>query len=79
MGKFAIECPQCGNYVTAYNGLRGLFQNRITCRCGAKIDVHAERMTSIVCPSCRNSIIYDQSKKIPAALSARPGSPRHPV
>ncbi|MCD8085559.1 MAG: SPFH domain-containing protein [Clostridiales bacterium] len=66
MGKFAIECPQCGNYVTAYNGLRGLFQNRIICRCGAKIDVHAERMASIVCPSCRNSIIYDQSKKNPS-------------
>ncbi|MCD8142610.1 MAG: SPFH domain-containing protein [Clostridiales bacterium] len=65
MGQFAIECPQCGNYVTAYNGLRGLFQNRITCRCGAKIDVHAERMTSIVCPSCRNSIVYDQSRKNP--------------
>ncbi|MCD7919558.1 MAG: SPFH domain-containing protein [Clostridiales bacterium] len=65
MGQFAIECPQCGNYVTAYNGLRGLFQNRVTCRCGTKIDIHAERMTSIVCPSCRNSIVYDQSKRNP--------------
>ncbi|MCD8340554.1 MAG: SPFH domain-containing protein [Clostridiales bacterium] len=65
MGQFAIECPQCGNYVTAYNGLRGLFRNRVTCRCGTKIDIHAERMTSIVCPSCRNSIVYDQSKKNP--------------
>lgn len=65
MGKFAMECPQCGNYVTAYNGLRGLVQKKITCKCGNEIDVRAERMTSVSCPHCNNTVIYDQGKKTP--------------
>lgn len=65
MGKFAIECSQCGNYVMAYNGIRGLVQNKITCNCGNEINVRAERLTSVVCPHCNNTVIYDQGKKIP--------------
>lgn len=65
MGKFALICPKCNNYVTAYNGLRGLVRNRIKCQCGNIIDVRTERMTSAVCPSCGNSVIYDQGKSIP--------------
>ena len=65
MGKFAIICPKCSQYVTAYNGLRGLVQNKVTCNCGNVIDVKAERMTSAICPSCGNSVVYDQGKSIP--------------
>ena len=66
MGKFAISCPSCGNYVTAYNGLRGLIQNEITCgNCNTVIDVKNNRMTSVVCPNCNNSVMYDQGKRIP--------------
>ncbi len=64
MGKFAMSCPKCGNYVTAYNGLRGLLQNKINCECGCEIDVRAERMSAVECPHCGNSVIYDQGKKI---------------
>ncbi len=65
MGKFAMQCPQCGNYVMAYNGLRGLIKNKIDCTCGYQIDVRAERMTSIECPHCKNAVVYDQGNKAP--------------
>ena len=66
MGKFAISCPGCGSYVTAYNGLRGLIHNQITCdNCHQTIDVKSNRMINVVCPSCKNSVMYDQGKKIP--------------
>lgn len=66
MGKFAIICPECNQYVTAYNGLRGLLQNKITCNCGNVINVKAERMTSAICPGCGNTVVYDQGKTIPS-------------
>lgn len=66
MGKFAIICPECNQYVTAYNGLRGLIHNKITCTCGNVIDVKTERMTSARCPGCGNTVIYDQGKKVPS-------------
>lgn len=62
MGKFAITCNKCGNYVMAYNGLRGLVQNTVKCTCGNEIDVRAERMTAAVCPHCSNAVVYDQGK-----------------
>ena len=65
MGRFAIMCPKCNQYVTAYNGIRGLVQNKVTCNCGNIINVKAERMTSAICPSCGNSVVYDQGKSIP--------------
>lgn len=66
MGKFAIICPECNQYVTAYNGLRGLLQNKITCTCGNVINVRTERMTSAKCPGCGNTVVYDQGKSIPS-------------
>lgn len=66
MGKFAIICPECNQYVTAYNGLRGLLQNKITCTCGNVINVKAERMTSAKCPGCGNTVVYDQGKSVPS-------------
>ena len=66
MGKFAISCPSCGSYVTAYNGLRGLIHNQITCEnCNHTIDVKSNRMINVVCPNCKNSVMYDQGKKVP--------------
>lgn len=66
MGKFAIICPKCNQYVTAYNGLHGLFKNKVTCTCGNVINVKAERMTSAECPHCGNTVVYDQGKSIPS-------------
>lgn len=66
MGKFALICPKCNNYVTAYNGVRGLVHNKIACQCGNVINVKTERMTSAVCPTCGNSVIYDQGKSSPS-------------
>ena len=66
MGKFAIICPECNQYVTAYNGLRGMIQNKITCTCGNVINVKAERMTSAKCPGCGNVVVYDQGKSVPS-------------
>lgn len=66
MGKFALLCPKCNNYVTAYNGLRGLVRNKITCQCGNAINVKTERMISVDCPTCGNSVIYDQGKSVPS-------------
>ena len=66
MGKFAIICPKCNQYVTAYNGLRGLIQNKITCNCGNIINVKTERMTSAKCPGCGNIVVYDQGKSVPS-------------
>lgn len=62
MGKFAIECSKCGNYVTAYNGVRGLFQNKVKCACGNEIDVRSQRMAATVCSECGNTVMYDQGK-----------------
>ena len=66
MGKFAIMCPECNQYVTAYNGLRGLIHNKITCNCGNVINVKTERMTSVQCAGCGNTVIYDQGKPAPS-------------
>lgn len=66
MGKFAIMCPECKQYVIAYNGLRGLIQNKITCNCGNVIDVKIERMTSVRCVGCGNTVVYDQGKQVPS-------------
>jgi len=63
MGKFAIQCDRCGNYVYARNGIRGLFQPKVQCTCGNEIDVRANRMTAAVCPTCGNTVVYDQGAK----------------
>ena len=66
MGKFAIQCPGCNNYIMAYNGLRGLIKNKITCgSCGTEVNVKSERMISCRCPGCGNMVLYDQGKKTP--------------
>ena len=60
MAKFIMECPSCHGYVEAKTGL--FAKKRIRCSCGYVIDVNADRMTSRVCPTCGNSVVYDQSK-----------------
>lgn len=66
MGTCTICCPNCGSYVKAYNGLRGMIQNHITCgNCNETIDVKSNRMISVICPSCKNSVLYAQGKKVP--------------
>ena len=71
MGRFAIICPKCNQYVTAYNGFKGIFKSKITCNCGNVINVKEQRMTSAICPSCGNSVLYDQGKSIPTCPVCR--------
>lgn len=63
MSKFVIECPKCGSYVEGKTGFFGLFaQKEITCACGCKINVQANKMASRACPHCGNTVVYDQTK-----------------
>ncbi len=62
MGKFAVECNVCGNYVTAYSGIRGVLKKEIKCTCGNTIDVDSSRTTAVLCPTCNNAVVYDQGK-----------------
>ena len=60
MSKFVIACPVCRNYVEASTGF---FASRhIRCSCGNVIDVKTDRMASKSCPSCGNSVVYDQAE-----------------
>jgi len=60
MSKFFIECPACHRYSQASTSL--FASRRIRCACGFTIDVKADRITTRVCPSCGNSIAFDQAK-----------------
>ncbi len=60
MGKFVIECPQCGKFAEASTGF--FAKKKIECTCGYIINVRTDKMTSKVCPHCGNTVIFDQSK-----------------
>ncbi len=60
MSKFVIECPSCGRYAQASTGF--FARKKIDCLCGHVINVRTEKMTSKVCPHCRNNVIFDQSE-----------------
>ena len=59
MSKFIMACPVCKNYVKADNGF--FAKKHIRCTCGNIINVKTDRMTSCECPSCGNSVVYDQA------------------
>lgn len=62
MAKFALECPHCQtvNTVSFFDRIKG----SIKCgNCGDEINIKANRLTSRVCPHCKNTILYDQAKK----------------
>ena len=60
MSKFVIECPNCGCYVEASKGF--FAKKKIDCACGYVINIKTDRYSSKVCPSCGNTVVYDQSK-----------------
>ena len=61
MSKFFIKCPNCGKY---HEASTGLFAHRhIDCDCGYCIHVKTDRMSSIKCPKCSNSVVYDQAHR----------------
>lgn len=60
MSKFVISCPVCHKYTEASTGL--FAARHIRCSCGHTIDVKADRMTTIACPSCGNDVVYDQAE-----------------
>lgn len=60
MSKFIIECPVCHRYAEARTGF--FASKRIPCACGHVINVRTERMTSRACPSCGNTVVYDQAE-----------------
>lgn len=58
MGKFVIECPNCGKYAEAKTGV--FARKNIDCDCGYKIHIKTERLTTRTCPHCGNMFAYDQ-------------------
>ena len=60
MSKFVIACPACKSYVEASTGF--FASKHIRCSCGKIIHVKTDRMATRVCPSCGNSVVYDQAE-----------------
>ena len=60
MGRFIMECPNCGRYVQAQTGL--FAKRKIDCSCGYTIQVRTDKLTSRICPHCGNAVVFDQSK-----------------
>ena len=60
MSKFIIACPVCNNYAEASTGF--FSSKHIRCTCGNVINVKTDRMTTRVCPSCGNNVVYDQAE-----------------
>lgn len=60
MSKFIIECPVCHRYAEAKTGF--FARKKIDCACGNTIDVKTDRMTTRICSSCGNTVIYDQAQ-----------------
>ncbi len=60
MGKFIIECPNCGGYVQASNFI--LAKKNIPCACGHIINVKTDRIAVRKCSNCGNNVVFDQSK-----------------
>lgn len=60
MGKFLVECPDCGSYVELGTGL--FEKKKVTCACGKVLTTKENRYASKVCPHCGNKVMFDQSK-----------------
>lgn len=60
MGKFVIECPECGSYVEVSTGL--FAKKMVKCSCGNIINTKEEMLSSKVCPHCGNTVMFDQRK-----------------
>ena len=60
MGKFVIECPNCGKYAEAKTGF--FARKKIDCACGYTIDVRTDKLAGRECPHCGNMVVFDQSK-----------------
>ena len=61
MSKFYIQCPSCGKYHEASTGL--FASKHIDCSCGYTINVKEDRMATLTCPKCNNTVVYDQAHK----------------
>lgn len=60
MAKFIIECPKCGRYAEASSGF--FAKKKLDCICGYVINIKTDKMASKVCPSCGNTVVYDQTE-----------------
>jgi len=61
MGKFAIECPNCGSINTASTGI--FAKKKFPCgTCGKEINSKTGRITSKICPNCESVFVFDQAK-----------------
>lgn len=60
MGKFVIECPDCGSYVEIGTGL--FAKKTVKCSCGRIINAKDDMLSSKVCPHCGNLVMFDQRK-----------------
>ena len=60
MGKFVIECPNCGKFAEAKSGF--FARKKIDCSCGYTINVKTDKLAGRECPHCGNMVVFDQSK-----------------
>ena len=60
MGKFVIECPDCGSYVEIGTGL--FAKKTVKCSCGRTINAKDDMLSSKTCPHCGNTVMFDQRK-----------------
>lgn len=60
MSKFIIACPACHNYAQASTGF--FASKHVKCSCGNVINVKTDRMTTRLCSSCGNHVLYDQAE-----------------
>ena len=60
MSKFIIECPVCHSFAEARTGF--FASRKINCACGNVINIRTDKIVSKVCPSCHNTVVYDQSR-----------------
>lgn len=60
MGKFVIECPNCGKFAEAKTGF--FARKKIDCACGYTINVRTDKLAGRECPHCGNMVVFDQSK-----------------
>jgi len=58
MGRYAIQCPQCGTV-----NKKGFFASKITCdNCGTVFGFGDHRKMTINCPYCHETVIVDQKE-----------------
>ena len=67
MGKFLVECPDCGSYVELGTGL--FDKKKVTCVCGKVLTTKEHQFASKVCPHCGNKMdVKERVENLPEVI-----------